>query len=105
MSVFLRHPASGFYYGGPQVWVADAKRALDLKTIEDAIEETHRVGFVRMEVVAWFGDPNCEWVLSVLGGGTAYKKPLRSRRSGESASVARSLGAAAAPSLPPPPPP
>ncbi len=68
MSVVLRHAASGYYYAGPSHWVADPKLALDLGTIEDAIEESRRVEF-RLEVVAGFGEPDCEWVLPVRGGG------------------------------------
>ena len=65
MSVILRHAPSGYYYGGPRWWVAERERALDLGTIEIAIEASREVGYQGMEAIVGFGEPECDWVLSV----------------------------------------
>jgi hypothetical protein len=65
MNVLLRNAASGFYYEGQNSWVNDRERALDLGTIEDAVEAGREKGFGSMEIVVSFDDPICELVLPV----------------------------------------
>ncbi len=68
MQVILRHAFTGFFYAGPHCWVNGPERALDLQTIENAIETAREEGFGRMEVVAGFEDPVCELVLPLQRG-------------------------------------
>lgn len=65
MNVVLRNAPSGFYYGGQKSWVNDRENALDLGTIEDAVEAGRAEGFGRMEIVVSYDDPVCELVLPV----------------------------------------
>ena len=60
--VILRNCLSGFCYAGETSWVNDRDRALDLGTVEDAVEAGRRVGFGAMEVVVTYDDPLCEMV-------------------------------------------
>ena len=63
MNVILRHAYTGFFYGGRHCWVNGRDRAVDLGTIEHAMETGLEERFGRMEVVAWPGDPDCQLVL------------------------------------------
>jgi hypothetical protein len=81
MTVILRHAMSGYCYGGGRLWLSGPKDALDLETIERAVETARAEDFGGTEVVACFGDPDCELVLPVKrkeksGGETA---PARSK--------------------------
>jgi len=79
MSVLLRHGGSRFYYGGQSCWVDGPRQALDLGTIERAVDAGREQGFGGMEIVACFGEPDCELVLPLgfnrAGRGTATADP------------------------------
>ena len=87
MSVILRHALSGFFYGGAHCWVNGPARALDLGTIERAIETGKEEAFGQMEVVAWPEHPECQLVLplearrtSLAAGWTAARVSSKSSR-------------------------
>jgi hypothetical protein len=76
--VILRNRPSGFWYAGQTSWVNDRERALDLGTVEDAVETGRQVGFGAMEVVVTFDDPLCELVYPLsLDGGMAHRSRMR----------------------------
>jgi hypothetical protein len=63
VNVILRHAYTGFFYGGRHCWVNGRERAVDLGTIERAVETGVEERFGQMEIVAWPGDPDCQFVL------------------------------------------
>lgn len=75
----LRHARSGFFYGGRGMWVDGPSLALDLRTIERAVDAARDEDFGGLEVVACYGDPDCEFVLSVRWTGTNRGKDARAR--------------------------
>lgn len=85
MAVTLRNCPSGFLYAGQNSWVNDPVRALDLGTVEDAVE----VGFGAMEVVVTFDDPVCSMVLPLARKGKTRgeAKCARSARAVQSAAL------------------
>jgi hypothetical protein len=101
MNVILRHAASGFCYGGRGYWVNGPELALDLRTIEDAVEAAREEDFGGMEVVAGFGDPECELVLPLRRNGTSRGKAPARSLSGGCQPAPRSLSQATS-RLPPP---
>ena len=78
MKVVLRHSLSGFFYGGPNCWVAEYKLARDFKTVGNAIAAGQQDEFRGMEVVACFGIPDCEWILHLDHNETAFSRGWRS---------------------------
>ena len=81
MGVFLRHGGSRLYYGGRRCWVAGPGRAVDLGTMERAVEAGREEDFGGMEIVAYFGDPDCEFVLPLprIGRGRSEAAGARSQ--------------------------
>ena len=71
MTVILRHRPSGFYYGAPHYWVHGHERALDFTSLDRATDAAKEVSFGGMEIVASFGEPDCELVLPVRSNGTS----------------------------------
>jgi hypothetical protein len=64
MRVRLRHARLGLYYAGRKHWVGNPDAALDLGSIEQAIEVGRNEDFERMEIVASFdGDSTCDFVV------------------------------------------
>jgi hypothetical protein len=79
MSVLLRHGGSRFYFGGRSCWVDGPGRAVDLGTIERAVEAGREEDFGGMEIVAYFGDPDCEFVLPLSRTGTGRSEAADAR--------------------------
>jgi hypothetical protein len=65
MRVVLRHAEIGLYYAGRKHWVSDQGAALDLRSIERAIELSREESFVAMEIMVCYDDPTCELVLPI----------------------------------------
>jgi hypothetical protein len=63
MKVFLRMVRPESYYAGPKQWVSDREHALDLQTIEHAVELGRDGDLDAMVVVVSSGDPGCDWFL------------------------------------------
>lgn len=76
MSVILRHAESGSFYGGPHCWVNDPERALDLETVERAVEAGREEDLGRLEIVAWFDRLDRELVFPVRLNRTSRGKAL-----------------------------
>ena len=81
MSVILRHAMTGFHYAGRTCWVNGARRALDLETVERAIEVARKEALGGVEIIAWFDPPGCQLVFPVRFTGTRQGKgqPVRDR--------------------------
>ena len=77
MNVVLRHATSRYYYAGPGYWVQGAEDAVDLGTIEGAADAARKESFGGLEIVAGFGDPDCELVLPVSRKATTSVKAPR----------------------------
>jgi hypothetical protein len=76
MNIVLRHAASRYYYAGPGYWVQGPEDAVNLDTIEGAGDAAKRESFGGLEIVAYFGDPDCELVLPVSRKATGiFKAP------------------------------
>ena len=65
MSVTLRDVRRGLYFAGPGCWVKDPAKALDLGTVERAVEMARAEDVGDLEIVAGFGTPECELVFPV----------------------------------------
>ena len=63
MRVVLKHAEIGLYYAGRKQWVGNSDFALDLQTIERAIEVSHDESFEEMDIVVTYDDPARELVL------------------------------------------
>jgi hypothetical protein len=90
MNVILRHAFTGFFFGGRHCWVNGRARAVDLGTIERAVETGLDERFGQMEVIVAPDDPQCQLVL-----------PLRCKetnRSGVVFSIVRPVRGLAVPS-------
>jgi hypothetical protein len=61
--VVLRHSGIGLYYAGRKHWVGRPEAAVDLETIEQAIELSRAESFDDMEVHVTYDDPVCELIL------------------------------------------
>ena len=70
MQVILRHAHAGFYYAGPTCWVNGRERALDLQTVEHAVEAAREEHIGSLEIVAWFDRLSRELVFPVRFDGT-----------------------------------
>ena len=70
MSVILRHALTGFHYAGPTCWVSSPERALDLETVERAVEVARKEALASVEIIAWFDPPGCRLVFPVRFSGT-----------------------------------
>jgi hypothetical protein len=77
MRVILRHPEIGLYYAGRKHWVGSPGSALDLGTIERAIELSREESFEEMDVVVTCDDPTRELVLPLRRKGPATDESLR----------------------------
>jgi hypothetical protein len=71
MSIILRHALSSFCYGDWGTWVNDPEHALDLGTIERAVEAARNEDFGGLEIVMSFGEPDCDLVLPLRWAGTS----------------------------------
>ena len=69
MSVILRHALTGFHYAGPTCWVSGSERAVDLATVERAVEVARKEALGSLEIVAWFDPPGCQLVFPVRFSG------------------------------------
>ncbi len=63
--MILRHSGIGLYYAGRKHWVGRPDQALDLGTIEGAIERSREEAFEEMEVLVDYGDPVCSLVFTL----------------------------------------
>ena len=61
----LRHAEIGLYYAGRKHWVSDQGAALDLQSIERALELSREESFGAMEIMVCYDDPTCELVLPI----------------------------------------
>jgi hypothetical protein len=77
VAIFLRQTSSGLFYAGPHRWVADPKIALDLRTVDEAVQVSKRMELSGVDVVACVGYPECEWMLRLHPGVGADKAALR----------------------------
>jgi hypothetical protein len=104
VNVILRHAYTGFFYGGRHCWVNGRERAVDLGTIERAVETGLEERFGQMEVVAWPGDPQCQLAMPLRCGEASHPGTLPVEApSSSSAPPQPSLDAAVPDSLPPNP--
>jgi hypothetical protein len=74
MRVILRHSLAGFYYAGPTCWVNGSNRALDLNTVEQAVEIARKEKLGRMEIVACFDVPSRELVFPIHFNGSTHHR-------------------------------
>ena len=65
MRVVLRHAEIGLYYAGHAHWVGNQSDALDLQSIEQAMELSREESFEAMEIMVCYDDPTCELVLPI----------------------------------------
>jgi len=66
MQVRLRDAHVRLYYAGRKHWVSNPEAALELQTIEHAVELSRSEDFQHMEIIASFeGESACEFVLPV----------------------------------------
>ena len=77
MRVVLRHAGIGLYYAGRKHWVSNPDSAMDLGTIEQAIELGRSEIFGNMDIVITYDDPSCELVLPVRRKKGEAAEPLR----------------------------
>jgi hypothetical protein len=77
MRVLLRHAGIGLYYAGHKHWVGNPGAALDLKTIERAVELSREESFEHMEVFVSYDDPARELVLPLRRKAAADADPQR----------------------------
>ncbi len=61
--VLLRHGASRLYFGGAGFWVGEWRLALDLETMERAVEVGRKVGGDELEVLSFPGEVDGEFVV------------------------------------------
>ncbi len=79
MNVFLRHASSGFYYRGPRTWVAERGLAMDLGTIQRAVQVSRRAEFEGMEILACCTEHDGEVVVRLhRRSDTGFGAPLSS---------------------------
>lgn len=105
MNVVLRHAASRYYYAGPGYWAQGPEDAIDLVTIEGAGDAARKESFGGLEIVACFGDPDCELVLPVSRKATSRVKaaPARAQAVASAPSPDFYPGTAPLPRAPPAP--
>ena len=84
MTVILRHAKRGSFYAGPRCWVNDARKALDLKTVEHAVEISRKEELGEVQIVARFDDPYPELVFPLRLNG-ASKAGIRPAAAAEAA--------------------
>jgi urease accessory protein UreH len=73
MSVIRRHSLAGFHYAGLTCWVNSSKQALDLKTVEQAIDIARKEKLGGMEIVAKFDTPGHQLVFPIHFNGAGRK--------------------------------
>ena len=75
--MLLRHAEMGLYYAGRKHWVGNPDSALDLGTIEQAMDLSRDESFEEMDIVVTYGDPCCDLVLPLRRKRAAAAEPLR----------------------------
>ena len=71
MSVILRQAETGLYYTGRGCWVNNPRSALDLETVEHAVETGRAEHVGEVQIVAQFEHPAVELVFPVQLNGTS----------------------------------
>ena len=77
MRVLLRHAGIGLYYAGRKHWVGNPTAAMDLGTIERAVELSREESFEEMEVFVTYDDSACDLVLPLRRKTAATAEPVR----------------------------
>jgi hypothetical protein len=65
VKMFLSLSGAGLYYAGSKDWVRDREQALDLETIERAIEVAGEGDLDSMVIVLSSGHPSSDWFLPI----------------------------------------
>ena len=65
MNVFLCRSGAGLYYAGGKDWVRERQQAVDLETIERAVELAREGDLDSMVIVVSTGHPSSDWFLPI----------------------------------------
>ena len=76
MSVILRHPGIGLYYASRKHWVGSPRSAVDLGTVERAVQLSRAESFDEMDIVVTCEDRAGEVVIPVRRGRADDADPI-----------------------------